>query len=283
MNDAHTPNPVSGQRAQAQFTAALLLERHVNLSVGELRAELKRIAPQAVLGHWGGPIVDPAVDPGVEMLTLDGEKLSVLVVDAPAPAAISHPGPFANLLWPNAEAEAARHEAHIVIIGLENPVSREVALAKARAITLLAAAIARRVQAIGATWADAANLVSASAFAKITKNIGQPGVNATPFWVRLMLARTAPGPRGEPAMKAGTLGLRIFGLRELEYASAAIDPSFIMQHAYSTAEYLLGSGKHLADGETIGVEGQARFTVSHADSGDFVSFPVACLSLDANN
>jgi hypothetical protein len=38
-------------------------------------------------------------------------------------------------------------------------------------------------------------------------------------------------------------------------------------------------GKRLADGETIGLEGQPGFTVSHADSGDFVSFPVARLGL----
>jgi hypothetical protein len=48
------------------------------------------------------------------------------------------------------------------------------------------------------------------------------------------------------------------------------------------AEYLLSSGKRLADGETIGVEGQERFNISHADTGDFVSFPVARLSLQAN-
>jgi hypothetical protein len=48
------------------------------------------------------------------------------------------------------------------------------------------------------------------------------------------------------------------------------------------AEYLLSSGKRLADGETIGVDGQARFKISHADAGDFVSFPIARLSLQAN-
>jgi hypothetical protein len=281
MSDAPTPNPVSGQRARAQFTAALLLERHVNFSVGELRAALQRIAPQAVLADWGGPVVDPAVGSGGEMLTLDGEKLSVLVVDAPAPAAVLQPGPFANPFWPNAETEAARHKAHIVVIGLENPASREAALAKARTVTLLAAAIARLVPAIGVTWADAANLVRATAFAEMTKNIDQPGANVTPFWARLMLARSAPGQRDEPTMTAGTLGLRIFGLRELEYAPAALDPRFIMQHAYSTVEYLLSSGKRLADGETIGVEGQARFIISHGDFGDFASFPIARLSLSA--
>jgi hypothetical protein len=55
-----------------------------------------------------------------------------------------------------------------------------------------------------------------------------------------------------------------------------------MQHAYSIAEYLLRSGKRVADGETIGVEGGTGFTVSLADAGDFVSSPIAGLSLQAS-
>jgi hypothetical protein len=53
--------------------------------------------------------------------------------------------------------------AHIVIIGLQDTIDREAALKKARAVTLLAAAIVRLVPAIGVTWVDGANLVRASA------------------------------------------------------------------------------------------------------------------------
>lgn len=217
------------------------------------------------------------------MLSLNGENLSVLVIDAPAPAAILQPGPFLNPLWPNAEQETAHHKARIVIVGLQDPVDREAALAKARAVTLLAAAIARLVPAIGVTWVDSTNLVRAAAFAEMTKNIGQPGANSVPFWARVMLAKGPRGARGEQTMKAGTIGLRIFGLREIEFAPAPLDPSFIMPYVYSIAEYLLRSGKRLADGETIGVEGQAQFVISLADAGDFVSFSVARLSLLRTN
>jgi hypothetical protein len=46
-DEAHVPTPGT---VKAQFTAALLLEEPVKLSFGQLQAELKRIAPQAVLG-----------------------------------------------------------------------------------------------------------------------------------------------------------------------------------------------------------------------------------------
>ena len=85
---------------------------------------------------------------------------------------------------------------------------------------------------------------------------------------------------GEPMLKAGTTGLRIFGLRELEYAATPLNPGFIVPHAYSTAEYLLTSGKRLADGETIGVGGEKRFSISHADTGDFIAFQIARLTFE---
>jgi hypothetical protein len=68
-------------------------------------------------------------------------------------------------------------------------------------------------------------------------------------------------------------------------AGISIDPMAGTCDGYernSIAENLLRSGKRLADGETIGVEGDVRFAVSLADAGDFVSSPIARLSLQAS-
>lgn len=261
-----------------QFTAALLLDRPARISFGQLQSELKKIAPRATLGDWSGPITDPSVDPGIEMLSLNGERISVLVLDVPASAAVLEPGPF-NPAWPDAATEAAQHKAHIVVIGLGDPADREAILAKARAVTMLAAAIARLVPAIGVTWVDAANLIRAEDFVSMTERMG-PDFDALRFWVRIMLARGELTPEGEETSMAGTLGLGLFGLRELEYALSPLDPVFLLQHAYSSSAYLLRSGKSLSDGETIGVQGRPiGFAISHANQGAFGSFPVARLSL----
>jgi len=274
----HETLPSGGrQTTRPQFTAALLLKQSAGLSFAQIRTVLKRIAPQAQLGDWGGPVTGLGDDPGIEMMSLNGERMSVLVIDGPAPASMWQMGPFPNPLWPNAEKEAAEHKAHILIVAPEDPVDREAALAKARAVTLLAAVIARLVPAIGAIWVDGANLVKAEAFIGMTDKLGQPGANAVPFWVRVAFAKGPSASQGGQTLTAGTLGLRIFGLRELEYAPAALAPGFILQHAYSVSEYLLRSGKRLRDGETIGVDGQTGFAIAHADAGAFGSFPVARL------
>lgn len=280
MTEAHAAAP---GMFKPQFTATILLRERVNLSFRQLQEELRRIAPDEVLGDWEGPVADPDSVPGIEMLTLNDQVLAALIVDAPANPAILQPGPFRNPLWPNAEQEAAEHKAHILIMGLKDPpTDREGRLAKARAVTWVTAAIAQLVPVVGVSWADAANLVSAAAFAStIRHNFSQPSHNAVPFWMRIKIAMADGGPRGEPMMTAGTLGLRLFGLRELEYDPVPFPPFSIMEHAYATAEYLLRSGKHLDEGETIGVEGEGemKFAISLHDDSPFGPYPVARLTL----
>ncbi|WP_158932500.1 hypothetical protein [Acidisphaera sp. S103] len=171
MNTSETLQSGDGQASRPQFTATLLLREVAQPSFAQIRSELERIAPQTQLGDWSGPVTDPAVDPGIEILSLNGERMSVLVIDGPAPGAILQAGPFPNPLWPNAEKEAAGHKAHILVIAPEDPVDREAALAKARAVTVVAGAIARIVPAIGVSWADGANLVKTEAFVGMTEKL----------------------------------------------------------------------------------------------------------------
>jgi hypothetical protein len=57
----------------------------------------------------------------------------------------------------------------------QDPVDREAVLFKARAVTLLAGAIARIVPAIGMDWAGGANLVKAEAFIVMTQKNRKTG------------------------------------------------------------------------------------------------------------
>ena len=261
-----------------QFSAILLLEKQPSVTASQIQSELKRLAPHAVVGGWSGSS-GLAVTPGAELISVNDEPLSVLDVPAPAEETIVERGHFANHIWPTVEADVARHQAHILIAAARNVVDRDAALAQARAVTLLAAAVARLVPLIGIKWVDGSNSMDAVSFIKVTENIGQPGAKAVMLWVRVMLC---PEPSKGDQVKTigGTMGLHFFGLMDLEYAAAPLEPRFIMQHAYATSEYLLRSGSSLQDGETIGVEGESPgFTVSLASEGLFVPFPVARLSL----
>ena len=262
--------------SSAQFTAMLLLEQPLAVTYAALAKEVARIAPTARLGDWSGPIDDPSKATGIEMLSLDGQQMAVLAVDAPAPAIALDFGPIPNLLWPDPSKAIAKHRAHVMIVSPGEPKDRTDAVAKARAVTIIAAAYAALAKTIGVVWVDAANLVSPGAFSNAAEKVGVPGGLAVPFWVRVKFAPTATQTGGARTFVVGTAGLSAFGHPELEYAPSQ-SPLELASHALATAQYLLSSGASLKGGDTIGVEGQKRFNLRDADPGTFANGPVLVL------
>ncbi|MEQ1697586.1 MAG: DUF4261 domain-containing protein [Hyphomicrobiaceae bacterium] len=261
-----------------QFTAMILCERHVAVSFNDLAAALKRIAPAAVLGDWSCPITTPADGFGTELLSLDGQQMAVLAVDAPAPAISLDFGPLPNLLWPDPSKEMAKHRAHVMIVAPGEPANRAEAIVKARAVTLVAAGYAALVRTIGVVWVDAGNLVPPAVFTKLTEQIGAPDGIAVPFWVRVKFAPTSVQSGGSRAFVVGTAGLSALCHPELEYAPSP-NPLELSSHALATAQYLLSSGASLKGGQTIGVDGQKRYDLKPKVPGMFT--PGAVITLEA--
>jgi hypothetical protein len=85
VEDADTYRGSGARRVYA------FLKQFVDTSFSQIRSELKRIAPQADLGDRSGPITGPSLDPGIEMLSVNGETMSVLVINGPAPASVFRP------------------------------------------------------------------------------------------------------------------------------------------------------------------------------------------------
>jgi hypothetical protein len=191
-----------------QFSAILLLEKPSSVTLSQIESELKRLAPGATLGDWGGS-PDLAANPGAEMISVNAEPMCVMDISAPAKTKVIERGHFANHIWPTVEADVAKHHAHIFVTAARKATDREAALAQARAVTLLAAAVARLVPLIGVKWVDGSNSMNAKGFIKATENIGRPDVNAVPFWVRVMLYREPS--KGDPVSTiGGTMGLHFF-------------------------------------------------------------------------
>jgi hypothetical protein len=255
-----------------KFSAMLLLREVQPLSISQIQSELTRIAPQARFGDWASA-PELNASSGTSTIVIDDEPMSVVVVSNPAEVTIVEREHFANHIWTNAEADAAEHAAYFLIAATRDTVDQTALLKQARAVTLLAAVIARLVPFIGIKWVDGSNCMEARQFVDLTKNIGQPDRNVVPLWVRIMHYKTPEGTIG------GTLGLHYFGFADLEYATGSLDLGTVMSHAYLTAEMLLRSGKPLPEGK-IEIEGQSdAFKLSYKrEGGIFVPHAVAYIS-----
>jgi hypothetical protein len=255
-----------------KFSAMLLLGKIQPITVSQIQAELTRIAPHAKFGDWASA-PELNANSGTSTIEIDDEPLSVVVIPTPAEVTIVERAHFANHIWPNVEADVAEHTAYFLISATRDTVDQRALLKQARAVTLLAAVIARLVPFIGIKWVDGSNCMGAKLLINLTENIGQPDKNVVPLWVRIMHYKAPEGLIG------GTLGLHYFGFADLEYAAGSLDLETVMSHAYLTSEILLRSGKPLPE-DTIEIEGQSNvFKVSHKrEGGVFVPHAVAYIS-----
>jgi hypothetical protein len=253
----------------------LLLATHQSVSLSQLQPEVDRLTPGAIFGDWTGSTDDmPSAD--ATRMSINGEPISMMSIPEPAEMKVVEREHYANHIWPTIEADAGRHAAHIEIAATRGATDREAVLAQARAVTLVAAAVARIVPIIGVLWVQGTNSIDGKTFLRVTETIGQPGANAVMLWVRVMLYNEPPKVG---KLIGGTLGLHLLGLTDLEYAPSDLEPKFILQHALATSDYLLRSGQTLKDRETIKVEGQPlAFKIDHIPDGIFVPYPVMRLS-----
>lgn len=128
---------------QPQLTAAIFCTSTPTLTLANLYDSVKSIAPSCTLGDWSGPLHSPLSDDRpLNMLSVDGVRLALLIMDNPLPADALQTGPCPNLLMLDAKQKLANHRAHMLVVPADRPMSREERIATARSVTLLAWAAA---------------------------------------------------------------------------------------------------------------------------------------------
>ena len=81
------------------------------------------------------------------------------------------------------------------------------------------------------------------------------------LWVRFSITQEK-----DQTFTLCTTGLGDLELMEVEFPHVALDAQTLMDRAFNIAHYLLDHGAVLADGHTIGISADEKFTVNHAPS-----------------
>ena len=275
MASAVSPGAEAAVR-EPTFSATVLYRRHTEVRLTELLAALRSIAPEAVMGDWEGPFTTPPMDDqGVEMLSIDGIRLSVLNIGAAPPPGFFDSGLLPNALLPDAAARLGDHRAHAIIMPLTRPTDRAAAIATARKATLVTWAVAQVTQAEAFKWEDSNNLVPATTLLAAASTLLSAGGTAVPVWVRILGGRA----HGQQKLMAGSYGLWAFGLPEIEYAPIDLPMDPLVTHAYAVCDYLLKSDKPAKNGDTIGADNGSRpFGIETLQPGFFTRGPALRLS-----
>jgi hypothetical protein len=258
-----------------QYSATVICGRYTEIRLTQLIAALRTIAPSSVMGDWSEPFRAPPTDTlGTDVISIDGISLTLLNVDKPLPSPFFDTGPIPNHLMPSPLPQLRNHRAHVSVMPAGRPEGRVASIATARAVTLLTWAVAIVTQAEAFKWTDANNLAPVSLLQKCAAKLLPAGGMAVPVWARILAGRA----HGQQKIIAGSYGLWVFGLPEIEYAPTDLSINYLVPHAYMVCDYLLRSDKAVGQNDTIDVDGENVFGVETLNHGFFGKTPALRLS-----
>jgi hypothetical protein len=163
-----------------------------------------------------------------------------------------------NFFWPNGREEAAKHRSHVIVTtmgtGDANPIQ------SALTVSRLALVALKLFDGIGVYWGNASVCNSREVFEDFCDGMSEEHV-PVPLWLRFQPVRSEKGELG-----MYTLGMRQFGLMEIEVDRCVMDGQELFEFVSNIAHYLIQQGPVIADGNTVGGSEDERVVVRHRPS-----------------
>lgn len=177
---------------------------------------------------------------------------------APIPNSEAEENADRNFLWPNGRDQAAKHRSHVIVtnIGSGDPTSVQSAITVSR----LALVALRLFDGIGVYWGNASVCNSREVFEAFCENISEEHL-PVPVWLRFQPVRASDDEIG-----LYTLGMKQFGLMEIEVDRCRMNLQELFEFVSNLAHYLIQSGPVIADGNTVGGNEEERILVRHRSS-----------------
>lgn len=216
-------------------------------------------AKKVVARVFGRGYSAEVADGNIVTVTRGEETMGFLAhMPAPIPGQEAEENADRNFLWKNGRKEAARHRSHVIVTNIS--AGDETPVQSAMEVSRLALVALDLFDGIGVYWGNASVSNSRDVFEEFCQEMSEEHV-PVPVWLRFQLVRPSEGEVG-----MYTLGMRQFGLMDIEVDRCAWEPSDLFEFVSNIAHYLIQSGPVIADGNTVGGSAEERILVRHRPS-----------------
>ena len=177
---------------------------------------------------------------------------------APIPNSEAEENADGNFLWPNGRDQAAKHRSHVIVTNIGS--GDQTSVQSAITVSRLALVALRLFDGIGVYWGNASVCNSREVFEAFCENISEEHL-PVPVWLRFQPVRASDDEIG-----LYTLGMKQFGLMEIEVDRCRMNLQELFEFVSNLAHYLIQSGPVIADGNTVGGSEEERILVRHRSS-----------------
>lgn len=177
---------------------------------------------------------------------------------APIPGGEAEDNADGNFLWPDGKDEAAAHRSHVIVTNIGS--GEQTPVQSALEVSRLALVALDVFNGIGAYWGNACVCNSREIFESFCEDMSEEHV-PVPVWLRFQVVRVSDEEIG-----LYTLGMRQFGLMEIEVDRCRMELEDLFEFVSNIAHYLVQSGPVIADGNTVGGSEDERILVRHLPS-----------------
>jgi uncharacterized protein DUF4261 len=237
---------------------ALMEQRPAALCMPLLRGPVQ-LTPAEISQAWSevwpgrpGPS-NFEVKGGAFTCQVDGAVVGGMVMPAPIPNDELAGPASTSWLWPTASQDLQGYSAHVVVF-----VSQAGShLAAFHAMTRMTAAVVRASNALGVYMGGAGTVIRADVFVGMAQEMEMP----VALWLDLRCVASRDGRTG-----LFTVGLKQFGLMEIEIPSSSQKCGDLRIWTMSLASWLIETRPTINSGETVGLTADERIPVEHAQS-----------------
>jgi hypothetical protein len=213
-----------------------------------------------VVAEVFGPGYSAEVDDRNFVTVNHGETAAGILAHMPAPIPNGEAEENAdgNVLWLEGRKEAAKHRSHVIVTNMGG--EGRSAVESAIVVTRLALVALKLFDGLGVYWGNAGVCNSREVFEDFCGDISKEHV-PVPMWLRFQPVRQSDGEIG-----VYTIGMRQFGLMEIEVDRCTMNAEELFGFVSNIANYLIQSGPVIEDGNTVGGSEDERILVHHRPS-----------------
>lgn len=249
------------------FSTTILLKSPASLTEAGIGQALRAVAPGFVKA-----LEITSANAESYIVKLNDVPAVIMALPAPAPGFSDYKSDGPNLLWPSVEADLARHKAHVMVICPTEANNRDEAIGYASIVTFITAAILKLTAPIGVYWPAGENFVTADTFLTAAEGYARGEGPPVMAWLRLYAEQDKTG------IVVSTHGLKHFAGREIDIAPSQKQLGELLTNVLATSSYLIQSGVVFKEGETLGPENEALFSIALRDVGRLKDGPVYVLA-----